>query len=217
MKYGAKVIKICATAGVLSHEATVGAQQLSEEEMRAVVEEAARHGLKVAAHGHGTAGIVAAVRAGVTSIEHGSMLSDEAIGLMKERGTWLVPTTTLRDIELPNLPPNILAKRRSIAVTAKESLRRAIKAGVKIALGTDAGVLPHGTNGREVAALVDRGMTPAEALRAGTVNAAELLGVTDRGRIAPGDAGGPDRGGGGPARRSEGGAAGAVGDEGREV
>ncbi|MBA3553203.1 MAG: amidohydrolase family protein, partial [Gemmatimonadales bacterium] len=111
---------------------------------------------------------------------------DEAIGLMKARGTWLVPTTSLRDIELPNLPPAILAKRRSIAVTAKESLRRAIRAGVKVALGTDAGVLPHGTNGREVAAMVDRGMTPAAALRAGTLGSAELLGVGDRGVIAAG-------------------------------
>ncbi|MBA2459576.1 MAG: amidohydrolase family protein [Gemmatimonadales bacterium] len=185
-KYGARVIKICATAGVLSHEATVGAQQLSEAEMRAAVEEAARHGLRVAAHAHGTEGIAAAVRAGVASIDHGSILSDEAIGLMKARGTWLVPTTSLRDIELPNLPPAILAKRRSIAVTAKESLRRAIRAGVKVALGTDAGVLPHGTNAREVAALVDRGMTPADALRAATVHAAELLGASDRGRIKVG-------------------------------
>ena len=186
VKHGAKVVKICATAGVLSHEATVGAQQLSDGEIRAAVEEAARHGLRVAAHGHGPEGITAAIRAGVTSIDHGSILTDEAIGLMKARGTWLVPTTSLRDIELPNLPPAILAKRRSIAETAKESLRRAIRAGVKIALGTDAGVLPHGTNGREVAALVDRGMTPAEALRAATVNAAALLGVEDRGTIAPG-------------------------------
>ena len=161
VKYGAKVIKICATAGVLSHDATVGAQQLSDEEMEAVVQEAARHGLKVAAHGHGHVGIVAAIAAGVNSIEHGSMLTDEALALMKERGTWLVPTTTLRDIELPDLPPTILAKRRSIAAVAKESLRRAIKAGVKIAMGTDAGVLPHGQNAREVAAMVDRGMTPA--------------------------------------------------------
>ncbi len=186
VKYGAKVIKICATAGVLSHDATVGAQQLSDAEMEAVVEEAARHGLRVAAHGHGAEGIVAAVAAGVNSIEHGSILSDEALALMKERGTWLVPTTTLRDIELPDLPPAILAKRRSIAAVAKESLRRAIKAGLKIALGTDAGVLPHGTNGREVAAMVDRGMTPAAALRAGTIGSAELLGLTDRGRIAGG-------------------------------
>jgi imidazolonepropionase-like amidohydrolase len=186
VKYGAKVIKICATAGVLSHDATVGAQQLSDAEMEAVVEEAARHGLRVAAHGHGAEGIVAAIAAGVNSIEHGSMLSGEAIALMKERGTWLVPTTTLRDIELPDLPPALLAKRRSIATVAKESLRRAVKAGVKIALGTDAGVLPHGQNGREVAAMVDRGMTPAGALWAGTVGAAELLGLEDRGVIAEG-------------------------------
>ena len=185
-KYGAKVIKICATAGVLSHDATVGAQQLSDAEMEAVVEEAARHGLRVAAHGHGPEGIVAAIAAGVSSIDHGSMLTDEALALMKERGTWLVPTTTLRDIELPDLPPAILAKRRSIAAVAKESLRRAIKAGVKIALGTDAGVLPHGQNGREVAAMVDRGMTPVDALRAGTLGSAELLGVSDRGVIAAG-------------------------------
>jgi imidazolonepropionase-like amidohydrolase len=185
-KYGAKVIKICATAGVLSHDATVGAQQLSDDEMEAVVQEAARHGLRVAAHAHGAEGIVAAVAAGVNSIDHGSMLTDEALALMKERGTWLVPTTTLRDIELPDLPPAILAKRRSIASVAKESLRRAIAAGVKIALGTDAGVLPHGQNGREVAALVDRGMTPAAALRAGTLGSAELLGVSDRGVITAG-------------------------------
>jgi imidazolonepropionase-like amidohydrolase len=171
---------------VLSHDATVGAQQLSDAEMEAVVEEAARHGLRVAAHGHGAEGIVAAIAAGVNSIEHGSMLSGEAIALMKERGTWLVPTTTLRDIELPDLPPALLAKRRSIATVAKESLRRAVKAGVKIALGTDAGVLPHGQNGREVAAMVDRGMTPAGALWAGTVGAAELLGLEDRGVIAEG-------------------------------
>ena len=186
VKYGAKVIKICATAGVLSHDATVGAQQLSDEEMEAVVQEAARHGLKVAAHGHGEVGIVAAIAAGVNSIEHGSMLTDEALALMKERGTWLVPTTTLRDIELPDLPPAILAKRRSIAAVAKESLRRAIKAGVKIAMGTDAGVLPHGQNAREIAAMVDRGMTPADALRAATIGSAELLGVTDRGTISAG-------------------------------
>ncbi len=142
------------------------------------------------------------------------MLTDEALALMKERGTWLVPTTTLRDIELPDLPPAILAKRRSIAAVAKESLRRAIKAGVKIALGTDAGVLPHGTNGREVAAMVSRGMTPADALRAGTTRrrraARSVRPRGDRGR----QGGGSDRGGGQPAGGSDGGAAGAVGDEG---
>jgi imidazolonepropionase-like amidohydrolase len=176
IKYGAKVIKLCPTAGVLSFEGTVGAQQMTEEEMRAAVQEARRHGIPVAAHAHGAEGILAAIRGGVTSIDHGSMLTDEAIEFMKVRGTWLVPTTSLRDIELLDLPPAILAKRRSIAETAKASLRKAIRAGVKIALGTDAGVLPHGTNGREVAALMDRGMTAADALRAATVNAAELLG-----------------------------------------
>ncbi len=185
-KHGAKVIKICATAGVLSMEATVGAQQLSEREMRAIVEEAARHGLKVAAHGHGPEGILAAVRAGVASIEHGSILTDEAIAAMKERGTYLVPTTALRDITLAGLPPLIKAKRESIATVAKQSLRRAIRAGVKIALGTDAGVHPHGENAKEVAAMVNRGMRPVDAIRAGTLHAADLLGLGDRGAIAPG-------------------------------
>ena len=111
IKYGAQVIKICATAGVLSYDATVGAQQLSEAEMRAIVEEATRHGLKVAAHAHGTEGIKAAIRAGVASIEHGSMLDDEAIALMKQHGTYLVPTRALADLlDRNNLPPAIRLK-----------------------------------------------------------------------------------------------------------
>ncbi len=187
IKHGAKVIKTCATAGVLSFEGPVGAQQYSEEELRAMVEEAARHGLKVAAHAHGTEGIIAAVRAGVASIEHGSMLNDEAIALMKERGTYLVPTTYLADaINLDALPPPVRAKAEHVLPIAKESVRRAIEAGVKIAFGTDAAVFPHGQNAREFAALVERGMTPLEAIRAATLNAADLLGVDDRGRIAPG-------------------------------
>jgi imidazolonepropionase-like amidohydrolase len=187
VKHGAKLIKVCATAGVLSFEGPVGAQQLSDAELRAAVEEAARHGLKVAAHAHGTEGIKAAIRAGVASIEHGSMLDDEAIRLMKERGTYLVPTTYLADaIDLNTLPPPIRAKAQTVMPLAKESLRRAIAAGVKIAFGTDAAVYPHGDNAKELASLVDRGMRPAEALRAATLNAADLLGVSDRGRIAPG-------------------------------
>jgi imidazolonepropionase-like amidohydrolase len=185
-KHGAKVIKVCATAGVLSFDATVGAQQLSDAELQAIVQEAARHGLKVAAHAHGLEGAKAAIRAGVASIEHGSMLDDEAVNLMKQRGTYLVPTTALRDVSLGELPPLIKAKRDQIAVVAKESLQRAARAGVKIALGTDAGVLPHGRNGEEAAAMVDRGMRPVEVLRAATVNAAELLGLSDRGVIAAG-------------------------------
>jgi imidazolonepropionase-like amidohydrolase len=186
IKHGATVIKVCATAGVLSFESTVGAQQLSDEELKAIVDEARRHGLKVAAHAHGTEGIKAAVRAGVTSIEHGSMLDDEAIALMKQHGTWYAPTTYLRDITLPNLPEPIRLKRESVAAVAKESLRRAIKAGVKVVFGTDAGVYPHGQNAREFASLVDRGMQPIDAIRAATIGAAELLGVTDRAELAPG-------------------------------
>ena len=185
-KYGAKVLKICATAGVLSFEASVGAQQMSEQEIRAAVEEAARHGAKVAAHAHGSEGILAAVRAGVSSIEHGSMLTDEILGEMKRHGTYLVPTTYLRDIVREDLPEPLRSKRKSIAETAKESHRRAVAAGVKIAFGTDAAVFPHGQNAREFASLVSRGMPPLEALRAATVNAADLLGVSDRGVIAPG-------------------------------
>ncbi len=187
IKHGAKLIKTTATAGVLSFEGPVGAQQYSYEELRAMVEEAARHGIKVAAHAHGTEGIIAAVQAGVASIEHGSMLDDEAIALMKEKGTYLVPTTYLADnIPLDVLPPAIRAKAESILPVAKESVRRAIQAGVKIAFGTDAAVFPHGDNAKEFAALVERGLTPLEAIRSATLNAADLLGVDDRGLIAPG-------------------------------
>jgi imidazolonepropionase-like amidohydrolase len=187
IKHGAKVIKICATAGVLSVEGPVGAQQLSEEEMRAAVEEAARHGLKVAAHAHGTEGIIAAVRAGVASIEHGSILNDEAVRLMKERGTFLVPTAYLLDgVDMNVLPPPIRAKAASVIPLAKESNRLAIRSGVRIAFGTDAAVYPHGETAKELATLVERGMAAADAIRTATINAAELLGVKDRGRIAAG-------------------------------
>jgi imidazolonepropionase-like amidohydrolase len=187
IKHGAKVIKICATAGVLSFEGPVGAQQFSEEEMRAVVEEAARHGMKVAAHAHGSDGILAAVRAGVTSIEHGSMLTDEIIQEMIDRNTYLVPTTYLTDaIDLAQLPPPIREKAEYILPLAQESLRKAIAAGVPIAFGTDAAVIPHGTNAREFAAMVDRGMRPVDAIRSATLNASALLGADDRGRLAEG-------------------------------
>jgi imidazolonepropionase-like amidohydrolase len=186
-KHGAKVIKICATAGVLSFEQSVGAQQFSDAEMRAAVEEAARHGLRVAAHAHGTEGIKAAVRAGVTSIEHGSLLDDEGIALMKARGTYLVPTTYLVDaIKLDALPAPIRAKAESVLPQARENLRRAIASGVKVAFGTDAAVYPHGTNARELAVYVRLGMTPLQAIRSATTVAAEALGVEDRGALATG-------------------------------
>ncbi len=187
LKHGARVIKTCATAGVLSFEGSVGAQQYSEQELRALVEEAGRHGVKVAAHAHGSEGILAAVRSGVASIEHGSMLTAEIIEEMKARGTYLVPTTYLADaIDLENLPAPLRAKAEKILPLAKESLGLAIRSGVKIAFGTDAAVYPHGQNAREFATLVERGMTPLEAIRTATVNAADLLGVEDRGQIAPG-------------------------------
>ena len=187
LKHGAKLIKICATAGVLSFDATVGAQQLSDEEMKAIVDEAARHGVKVAAHAHGSEGILAAVKAGVASIEHGSMLTDEIIALMKKRGTYLVPTAyLLTAMPLSALPPAIAAKARQIIPLAQESHRQAVKAGVKVAFGTDAGVYPHGVNAREFAVYVGYGMTPLEAIRTSTTGAADLLGVADRGVIAAG-------------------------------
>jgi adhesin HecA-like repeat protein len=187
VKHGAKVIKICATAGVLSYDATLGAQQLSFEEMSAIVQEAARHGLKVAAHAHGSAGILAAVRAGVASIEHGSMLTDEIIALMKQKGTYLVPTAYLAERLKPeSLPPAFQAKARQALSLSKASHRRAIAAGVRIAFGTDAAVYPHGENAKEFGVYVGYGMKPIDAIRTATLNAADLLGVTDRAVIAPG-------------------------------
>lgn len=187
IKHGAKVIKLCATAGVLSFEESVGAQQMSEAEMRAAVEEAARHGMKVMAHAHGTEGIKAAIRAGVSSIEHGSLLDDEAIAMMKQRGVWLVPTEHLADaIALDALPAPIRAKAESVLPRMRAAHRRAIAAGVQVALGSDAGVYRHGDNGHEVVVYTRLGMTPIQALRAATVSASELLGVADRGQIAVG-------------------------------
>lgn len=185
--HGARNIKFCATAGVLSFEGPVGAQQYSDEEMVAIVEEARRHGVTVAAHAHGTEGIIAAVRAGVDSIEHGSMLDDEAIRLMRREGTFLVPTSALADlIPMDSLPPPLRAKAEYVIPLAQESLRRAVAGGVRIALGTDAAVMPHGMNAREFSALVAAGMSPIDAIRAATINNAELFQLDDRGRIEEG-------------------------------
>jgi imidazolonepropionase-like amidohydrolase len=187
IKHGAQVIKTCATAGVLSMEGPVGAQQYSANELTAMVAEAQRHGLKVAAHAHGKAGIKAAVQAGVASIEHGSEIDDEIIALMKQRGTYLVPTTYLVDrINLAVLPPLVRQKAEQILPVARKNLERAIKAGVKIAFGTDAGVFPHGENAKEFAVYVKLGMAPIAALRTATVHAVDLLGMTDCGTIEPG-------------------------------
>ena len=187
IKYGAKVIKVVATAGVLSFEDQVGAQQYSDEELAAIVEEAARHDVRVAAHAHGNEGIVAAIEAGVASIEHGSVLDEHTIELMKARGCYLVPTTYLAEaIDLDNLPPKLRGKAEWILPRARVSLERAIAAGVPIAFGTDAAVIPHGHNAREFGVLVQLGMSPLEAIRSATLSAVDLLGVDDRGVLEPG-------------------------------
>ena len=187
LKHGARVIKISATAGVMSLEPSVGAQQYSEEEMRAVVEEAGRHGIGVAAHAHGTEGINAAIRAGVVSIEHGSLLDDESIRLMKENGTFLVPTTGLVEtLNFDGLPAPVRAKADYVLPLAIENVERAIKANVRIAMGSDAPLIPHGDNAIEIYVMVKRGMSVPDAIRAATVNGAELLGLDDRGRLAEG-------------------------------
>lgn len=187
IKHGAKAIKISATAGVLSMEASVGAQQMTAEEMRAVVEEAARHDLKVAAHAHGEDGMKAAVLAGVASIEHGSMVNRDIMRLMKKHGTYLVPTTGLLDtIELDKVAPAMRDKANYILPLASENLSEAIKAGVLIALGTDAPLVPHGENAYEFEAMVNRGMTPLQAIQSGTVRTADLFGLADRGKLEKG-------------------------------
>ncbi len=189
IKHGARVIKMAVTAGVLGFEATYDAQQFSEEEMRTVVDEARRNGLKVMAHAHGLTGTLAALRAGVASIEHGSQLDDEAVRLMKARGVYLVPTAYINSAggkDMSGYPAAIRAKSEAATRAAGASLDRAVRAGVKIAFGTDAGPIPHGQNAREFAVLVAHGMTPLAAIQAATLAAADLLGVDDRALLAPG-------------------------------
>jgi imidazolonepropionase-like amidohydrolase len=187
LKYGAKVIKISASGGVMSHSGEAGAQQYSDEELAAIVDEAHRAGIRVAAHAHGDAGIRACIRAGVDCIEHGSLASDDTIQMMVEHGTFLVPTSYLSEgLDISRAAPELQAKAAEVFPKARAMLGKAIAAGVKIACGTDAPAIPHGENAKELWAMVDRGMTPAEALRAATVVSAELIAVEDRGRIAEG-------------------------------
>jgi imidazolonepropionase-like amidohydrolase len=186
-KHGVKVIKVCATSGVFSAGTQPGAQQYSDLELRTIVEEASRHGLKVMAHAHGSEGIMAAVKAGVASIEHGSMLTPDIIREMKKRGTYYVPTIYLKDIPLPdNTPQDTIDKSNFLSPYVEESFRMAIESGVNIAYGTDSGVLRHNEVGKEFYAMVRRGMTPLHALQTATINAADLLGVDDRAELKAG-------------------------------
>jgi len=187
IKHGAKVIKIMATAGVLSFEGPSGAQQYTETEMRAAVEEAARHGIKVTAHAHGLEGTIAAIKAGIASIEHGSTLDAEAIRLMKEKGTYLVPTVYIAErINLDALPPVMRRKAEEVMPVSEKSVKEAIKSGVNIAFGTDAAVIPHGENAKQFDVLVRMGMQPVEAIRSATIYAAKLLETPDRGQLKAG-------------------------------
>ena len=192
VKYGADLIKVLASAGVLSEEESVGAPQYTQEELNAVVEEAAMWGRKVAAHAHGAEAIKRAVRAGVASVEHGSLIDDEGIRLMKERGTYLVADIYNDDYIIAEytrlgFPQKIIEKERLVGRQQRENFKKAVQAGVKIAFGTDAGVYPHGWNAKQFAHMVRWGLTPMQAIQAATVNAADLLGWADRvGAIEPG-------------------------------
>jgi imidazolonepropionase-like amidohydrolase len=190
IKYGVDLIKICATGGVLSKGDDPQASQYTIEEMRAIVADAHRLGRKVAAHAHGSQGILWASEAGVDSIEHGSYIDDASIAEMKKNGTYLVPTLYLEDwmVEKGNLPPIYQQKMRDTIVVAKKNVKHAMQSGVKIALGTDAAVYPHGLNAHELDVYVNQmGMTPLAALQSATVNAADLMGWSGKtGSIEPG-------------------------------
>lgn len=190
IKYGADLIKICATGGVLSKGDDPQASQYTLEEMQAIVADAHRLGRKVAAHAHGAQGILWATEAGVDSIEHGSYINDAAIAEMKKRGTYLVPTLYLEDwmLQSGHLPPFYQQKMVDVSAVAKSNIKHAIQSGVKIALGTDAAVYPHGLNAHELDVYVNQmGMTPLTALQTATVNAADLMGWSAKtGSLEPG-------------------------------
>lgn len=185
IKYGADLIKFGATAGVLTEEETVGGSQYSQEEMNVMVEEAKMWGKKVAAHAHGAEGIKRAIKAGVASIEHGSFVDDEGIALMKEYGTYLVADIYNDDYILSEYakmgyPDKIIEKEKLVGRTQRENFAKAVKAGVKIAYGTDAGVYPHGDNAKQFFYMVKYGLSPAQAIQSATINAADLIGVKDK-------------------------------------
>jgi len=179
-KYGAQVIKICATGGVFDHGDKPGAQQMNLEEIKAVTDEAHMEGLKVAAHAHGTTGIKDAIRGGVDTIEHASLIDDEGIKLAKEKGAWLSMDIYNTDYTQAEGKKNgvleeNLKKDRDLGDVQRENFRKAVKAGVKMVFGSDAGVYPHGDNAKQFAVMVRYGMTPLQAIQAATWNAAQAL------------------------------------------
>jgi imidazolonepropionase-like amidohydrolase len=192
IKYGADVIKICATGGVLSKGDDPNVAQFTLEEMKAIVADAHRLGRKVAAHAHGAQGVIWASEAGVDSVEHGHLMNDEAIATLKKNGTYLVPTLYLMDWQSENaaqanLPDFAKRKMEMVSEMGKMNAKKAFAAGVKIGFGTDAAVYPHGLNAHEFAVYVKLGMTPLQAIQTATINDADLLGWSDKvGTIEPG-------------------------------
>ena len=187
IKYGAEVIKVCASNGVMSHTGPAGAQQYSDEELRAIVDEAHRAGLKVAAHCMGDDTVRAAIEAGIDCIEHGFLAGEETLRLMLEGDRFLVSTTYITEgMDVSRAAPELQAKAADVFPRSRKTTSMAIELGVKVACGTDAPAIPHGQNAKELVALVDRGMTPLQAIRAATTVAAELIDVDDRGRLEPG-------------------------------
>jgi len=192
IKYGADLIKVCATGGVLSKGDDPQASQYTLEEMKAIVADAHRLGRKVAAHAHGAQGILWASEAGVDSIEHGSYIDDAGIAEMKKNGTYLVPTLYLGDWFLENaeknrVPDFLLFKAKAVVPAARKNIAHAFASGVKVAFGTDAAVYPHGLNAHEFAVMVKLGLTPLQSIQAATINAADLLGWSDKiGSVEPG-------------------------------
>ena len=188
IKYGADVIKTCASGGVLSPTDDVDAPQLTQAELTALVEEAHALRRKAAAHAHGAESAKRAIRAGIDSIEHGTFLDDEALRMMHDRGVFLVPTLTTRvGLRSTKFPPLVQAKAERAVAQQDIMVRRALALGVRIALGTDAAVYPHGQNATEFALMAADGMTPVQSLKAGTSVAAELLGLDDKvGALKPG-------------------------------
>src|SRR6266581_1367304 len=192
IKYGADVIKICATGGVLSKGDDPNASQYTLEEMKAIVADAHRLGRKVAAHAHGAQGVIWASEAGVDSVEHGHLMNDGAIATLKKNGTYLVPTLYLVDWQRENaaranLPDYAKRKMEMVSEVGKNNAKKAFAAGVKIGLGTDAAVYPHGLNAHELAVYVSLGMSPLQAIQSATINDADLLGWSDKiGTLEPG-------------------------------